>query len=158
MKSFLDQNQLLHLLKHAGHRHSGVQVIFLKWVVIERPFNFFFFHSGSFSQISLYFFCSVHSPSSEFLAFAFKSAVRNEMREGEKKKKKATDDQSRMNKGTKRYKRVLNSSRSVEKPTVVTRFHLLISMFLIFGCLFNAIISYSERKSISYHNRVCARV
>lgn len=43
VKSFLDQNQLLHLLKHAGHRHSGVQVRFLKCVIIERPFNLLFF-------------------------------------------------------------------------------------------------------------------
>lgn len=101
VKSFLDQNQLLHLLKHAGHRHSGVQVRFLKCVIIERPFNLLFlFYSGSFHQITLYFFSSVHSNGSEFLAFVFKSTASNELGKSEKK---ATADQSRKNKETKRY-------------------------------------------------------
>lgn len=51
MKSFLDQNQLLHLLKHGGHRHSGVQVRFLECVVIERPFNLAFFFFLSFFKL-----------------------------------------------------------------------------------------------------------
>jgi len=41
VKSFLEQNQLLHLLKHTGHKHSRVQVRFIKCVGIERHFNHF---------------------------------------------------------------------------------------------------------------------
>lgn len=107
VKSFLDQNQLLHLLKHAGHRHSGVQVRFLKCVIIEDLLIYLlsFFSLWKFpSDYSLLFqFC----PLKRFLAFAFKSTVRNELgeREGWKKQEKATDDQSRKNKETKRYTR-----------------------------------------------------
>lgn len=52
VRSFLEQNQLLHLLKHAGHTHSGVQVRFFKLVVIEKLLLFFFTLEASLRLVS----------------------------------------------------------------------------------------------------------
>lgn len=112
VKSFLDQNQLLHLQKHAGHRHSGVQVRFLKCVIIERPFNLLYFFFTLEVSIRLLSTFPVLSPQmiQSFQPFLFKSTVRNELGErGEKSKKKPLMISRARIKQPNVCKRILNS-------------------------------------------------
>lgn len=95
VKSFLEQTNYCICWNTQGTRTQGYRWDFSNELLLKNILIIFFFYSGSFSQISLYFFCSVHSNSSEFLAFAVKSTVRNEMREQEKSHRWSVTDEER---------------------------------------------------------------